>query len=40
MAALLKKREQRHKNMIDTYYLMLNEAEKYKDKENAAAVIM
>ena len=26
--------------MIDTYYLKLNEAEKYRDKENSAAVIM
>ena len=40
MASLLKKRETRHKDMIDTYYLMINEAEKYRDKENAAALIM
>jgi hypothetical protein len=40
MASLLKKRETRHKNMIDTYYLMINEAEKYRDMENAAALII
>lgn len=40
MASLLKKREARHKDMIDTYYLKLNEAEKYRDKENSAAIII
>lgn len=40
MANILKKRQERHKNLVDTYYLMLNEAEKYRDKENAAAVII
>lgn len=40
MALLLKKREARHRDMIDTYYLKLNEAEKYRDKENSAAIII
>ena len=40
MASLLKKREARHKDMIDTYYLKLNEAEKFRDQENSAAIII
>ena len=40
MASLLKKREARHKDMIDTYYLKLNEAEKFRSKENSAAIII
>jgi hypothetical protein len=40
MASFLKKREARHKDMIDSYYRMINEAEKYRDKENAAALII
>lgn len=38
MALYLKKREARHRDMIDTYYLKLNQAEKYRDQERAAAV--
>ena len=40
MAAYLKKRENRHRDLIDQYYNMVNEAEKYRDKENAAAIII
>ena len=40
MALLLKKREARHREMVETYYLKLNEAEKYRDMENSAAIIM
>ena len=38
MAALLRKREKRHRDLVDQYYAMLNEAEKFRDQENAAAV--
>ena len=40
MALYLKKREERHRGIIDSYYQMLNEAEKYRDKENAAAIVI
>jgi len=40
MAVYLKKREKRHRNLIDSYYTMVNEAEKFRDKENAAALII
>lgn len=37
MAQYLKKREARHRDMIDNYYLRINEAEKNRDQEVAAA---
>ena len=40
MAVYLKKREQRHRDIIDSYYRLLNEAEKYAAKETAAAIIV
>ena len=40
MAQYVRKRESRHRDLIDSYYQMLNEAEKYRDKENAAAIII
>ena len=40
MASIYKKRQERHNNIVDTYYKMLNEAEKFRDKENSAAVII
>ena len=40
MAVYLKKREKRHRDLIDQYYNMVNEAEKFRDKENAAAIII
>ena len=40
MAVYLKKRESRHRDMIDTYFVMLNEVEKYRQKENSAALII
>ena len=40
MALLLKKRQERHRDVIDSYYKMLNEAEKYRDMENSAALII
>ena len=40
MALYLKKREQRQKDIINSYYLMLNEAQKYRDRENSAAVVI
>ena len=40
MALYLKKREGRHRDLIDQYFTMLNEAEKFRDKENAAAIII
>ena len=40
MASIFKKRLERHNNLVDTYYKMLNEAEKFRDKENSAAVII
>ena len=40
MASIYKKRQERHNNLVDTYYKMLNEAEKFRDKENSAAVII
>ena len=38
MSKYLEKREQRHRDVIDTYYQMVNEAEKYRDREIDAAV--
>ena len=40
MAVYLKKKESRHRGLIDQYFNMLNEAEKYRDKENAGAIII
>ena len=40
MASIYKKRQERHNNLVDTYYKMLNDAEKFRDKENSAAVII
>ena len=40
MAQYLAKREARHRDIIDTYYSMLNEAEKYRQKENSAAIVI
>lgn len=40
MSVYVRKREARHRDLIDSYYQMLNEAEKYRDKENAAAIII
>ena len=40
MASIYRKRQERHNNLVDTYYKMLNEAEKFRDKENSAAVII
>ncbi len=40
MAVYLAKREKRHRDLVDSYYQMLNEAEKFRDKENAAAIII
>ena len=40
MAVYLKKRQERHRDVIDSYYKMLNEAEKFRDKENSAAIII
>lgn len=37
MALYLKKREARHRDVIDSYYAMLNEAEKYRERETFAA---
>ena len=38
MAVYLKKRESRHRDIIDSYYVRLNEAEKNRDKEIDAAI--
>jgi hypothetical protein len=38
MAVYLKKRDRRHRDLVDSYYTMVNEAEKFRDKENAAAL--
>jgi hypothetical protein len=38
MAVYLKKRETRHRDIIDSYYVRLNEAEKNRDKEVDAAI--
>ena len=40
MAVYLKKRQERHRDVIDSYYKMLNEAEKFRDMENSAAMII
>ena len=40
MAVYLKKRQERHRDVIDSYYKMLNEAEKFRDMENSAAIII
>ena len=40
MALFLRKREARHKDLIDSYYEQLNLAEKYRDRENAAAMVI
>ena len=40
MAVYLKKREARHRDMIDKYFDMLNEVEKFREKENYAAVVI
>lgn len=40
MAAYLKKREKRHRDLIDQYYNMVNEAEKFRDKENSGAIVI
>ena len=40
MAVYLKKREKRHRDLVDSYYTMVNEAEKYRDKENSAALVI
>ena len=40
MAVYLKKREGRHRDLVDSYYMMVNEAEKYRAKENSAALIV
>jgi len=39
MAVYLKKRDKRHRDLVDSYYTMVNEAEKFRDKENAAALV-
>lgn len=38
MAVYLKKREARHRDIIDSYFSLLNQAEKYRDKEVASAL--
>ena len=40
MAQYLKKREARHRDMIDSYFKLINEAEKFGNKENSAAMII
>ncbi len=40
MAIILKKRDNRHQDLINSYYDRVNEAEKFKDRENAAALII
>ena len=40
MAQFLKKREARHRDMIDSYFKLINEAEKFGNKENSAAMII
>ena len=40
MAVYLKKREKRHRDLVDSYYTMVNEAEKFRDKENSAALVI
>ena len=40
MALYLKKREARHRDMIDSYFKLINEAEKFRDKENTASVVI
>jgi hypothetical protein len=37
MALYLAKRNDRHRDVIDTYYFLLNEAEKNREREIAAA---
>ena len=38
MAKYLEKRQQRHRDIIDSYYLRLNEAEKFREMETNAAI--
>ena len=40
MAVYLRKLESRHRDLVDSYYIMVNEAEKYRAKENSAALII
>ena len=40
MAVYLRKRESRNRDLVDSYYMMVNEAEKYRAKENSAALII
>jgi hypothetical protein len=40
MAQYLKKRDARHRDMIDSYFKLINEAEKFRNKENTAAMII
>ena len=40
MAQYLKKREARHRDMVDSYFKLINEAEKFGNKENSAALII
>jgi len=40
MALYLKNREARHRDMVDSYFKLINEAEKFRDKENSAAIII
>ena len=40
MATYFKKRQARHEGLIDEYYQRLNDAEKYQQKENAAAMVI
>lgn len=38
MSKYLQKREQRHRDIIDSYYQRLNEAEKFREQETNAAI--
>ena len=40
MAQYLKKRDARHRDMINSYFTMLNEVEKFRDQETSAALII
>ena len=38
MAIYLRKRDERHRDIIDSYYQRLNEAEKFREEETNAAI--
>ena len=40
MALYLKRRDNRHRDIIDSYFHLLNDAEKFRDRENSAAIVI